>query len=778
MDGIDEAGAAVVDPSKTVEFIATARKRFNRCVDATSQNRAFQLDDIKFAAGSPDNGWQWPEKIRNNRMNDPNGARPVLTINKLTQHIRLVVNEQRKNKPAGKIMPVDGEGDVEVAEVLQGIVRHIEVASHADIAYDTACESQVTIGEGYWRLTTEFCSEDSFDQDIRIVAIKSALSVYMDIDGLKKDSCGRQCQYGFITTRMTNDEYKLMFPDAKSKSDWDELAVGDDTFDWFDSDGVTIAEYYCVVNTKKTIIQWSDGSVSDEGMEPPIGVVEMRRRKVDSRKILWTKINGIEVLEKTEWVGKYIPIIRIVGNEWDVEGQVITSGIVRNAKDPQRMINFWTSQEAEILALAPKAPYIGATGQFEGHEADWRDANTKNFAYLEYNPVDANGTALPPPQRQAPPMPPAGFLQAKAGSNDDLQSAVGQYNPSIGAEAQEKSGRAIMARQQQADMGTFHYMDNETRGIAYSTEQILDLIPKVYDTERVARIIGEDGEPDHVTLSTGMGSPVTEQQDEMGAIQKIYDPSVGRYDVVVTVGANFSTKRMEAAEFLTAAAQSARDPVTSNVINYLAMKNQDWAGADEAATLMKKLIPPEIIKDEDEDPNSLDAQKQQMQQAAQMMGQKEAELNAHAEQLQQASQQMAQMEESARAQEQKAKDAMVRAQAKIDQLNAAQETFRSEQEVASLRVELQAKEMESKSASLDSAKKLVQSQVQTIEERIKAKLLEINSAAEVPEESSAEDDLRSAIADLSALVSAPRKTELIMDEVGNPVGSRSTLEMA
>ena len=784
----------------TTEFIATARKRFQRCVDATSMNRPFQLDDIRFAAGSPDNGWQWPDQIRNSRLNDPNGARPVLTINKLTQHIRLVVNEQRKNKPAGKILPVDDKGDPEVAEILQGILRHIEVASHADIAYDTASESQVTIGEGYWRILTDYCDETSFDQDIRIAAIKNAFSVYLDPDGLKKDSTGRECQYGFITVRMPKDEFKLEFPDAKDESSWDDIGIGDDTYTWFDDTGVMVAEYFYIETKDRTLLALSDGTTAFED-ELPAGWAKLEgaptvinKRTVQVKQVKWAKINGCEVLEGNEakdagrdWIGKYIPIVRIVGNEWDVEGQVVTSGIVRNAKDPQRMINYWTSQEAEILALAPKAPFIAAVGQLENQETNWRDANVKNFAYLEYNPVeDPSGRALPPPQRQQPPMPPVGFLQAKAGSNDDLQSAVGQYNPSLGADAQEKSGKAIMARQQQADIGTYHYVDNLVRGIAFSTEQILDLIPRVYDTQRVARIIGEDGEPDHVNLAPGSGQAVTETENEMGEIQKIYDPTVGRYDVVVTVGQSFATKRLEAAEFLTQSAMAAKDPITSNVISYLAMKNQDWTGAEEAASLMKKLIPPEILADDENDQNDVDAKMAKVQQAAAMLGQKEAQINAAHEQVAQAAEQATQQEEAAKAQKAQAESAIARAQTKVSEINAQQaELNAAKAELVALKREMEAAK---RVAQLESENHQIAQQAKIKEtvftvERMLAKHeqavrgeIEANKAGEGESTDAVQSILEStaATADMvrKMLATLAADRELITDENGEPIGSR------
>lgn len=782
----EDAKEANAKPKDRVQFLATARKRFKRCVDATSQNRKYQLDDLKFAAGSPDNGWQWPVDVINARMKDPNGARPTLTINKLTQHIKLVTNEQRKNKPAGLILPVDDQGDIEVAEILNGIVRHVEVASHADVAYDTACESQVTVGEGYWRIVTDFCDPKSFDQDIRIAAVKNYASVYLDPDGLKHDAVGRRCEFGFITERMSTAVYEETFPKAKSKTDWDELGLGDDTFVWFDDEGVVIAEYFYIEKKSETLRLWSDGSVTvgDEMPQTEL-VTQVDERETETRTVRWCKINGIEVLEENEWAGKYIPLVRVVGNEWDVEGMLVTAGLVRNAKDPQRMINYWASQDAELNALAPKAPFIMAAGQAEGFEDRWRDANSTNFSYLEYNPIDVNNNLLPPPQRQQPPQVAAGIINAKLQAGDDLQSVVGQYNPSIGADAQEKSGRAIMARQQQADVGTYHYVDNLSRAIAYSTEQILDLIPKIYDTRRVARIIGEDGQADHATVSVGMGQAVTEEQDEEGAIRKIYDPSVGTYDVVVKVGPSFATKRLESAEFLTQAAQAAKDPVTAQVLSYLALKSQDWPEADEAAEMIRKMLPPQLLENEKDDPNDPEVQKQQIQQAVHALGQREAAVNQAVEQAGQQMQQSQELEQKAREAEEQAiraesqaKDARAKAQQKVDEINVLLQTLASERELFAMQQKLAAKELEIAGSKMDIDRTTLQAESDVIKANMEKKLVEINAAATLQtQELQAADQTASLIerlqSDLDSLRElAGAERELILDDMGEPIGSR------
>lgn len=431
-----------------------------------------------------------------------------------------------------------------------------------------------------------------------------------------------------------------------------------------------------------------------------------------------------------------------------------------------------------MLALMPKAPFIGAVGQFKTMNDQWRDANITPFSRLEYDPIDVNGTLLPPPQRATPPMPPIGIIEAKRGSSDDLQSVMGQYNPSLGAEAKEKSGRAIQARQQQADVGTYHYIDNLSRSIGFSTELILDLIPKIYDTQRVARIIGEDGEPDQCTMCVGQGQAVSEVPGEDGKIKKIYDPSVGKYDVVVSVGASFTTKRLEAAEFLTQTAQAAKDPITAQVITYLALKSQDWPGANEAADMIKKLLPPQIVESEDDDKTDPKVMAQQVQMAAQKLGEREAQLNGVQEQLAQEAQESEQKTQAANDAENKAKDAMRRVEQEVEKLNTLQAQLDAERELFVMQQKLAAKEMEIERTTLQSEKDVLEADVKVLQANMDKKLAEINAANtenardETVRDSTAQmvNQFMEELKEVREMAQAER--ELVYDDQGEPVGSR------
>jgi hypothetical protein len=607
-------------PKSDSDILTTARARLDMAVSALAESREDEIDDLRFYAGSPDNHWQWPADVLATRgavQGQTINARPTLTINKLPQHVRQVTNDMRQNRPGAKVIPVDDNADVEVADIFNGMIRHIEYISDADVAYDTACENQVSYGEGYITLMTEYCDENTFDQDIKIGRIRNSFSVYMD--PLIQDPTGADAKYCFITEDLTKAEYERQYPDAAPISTLQSLGVGDQSIsNWLNEDTVRIASYYYIDYDKTKLNLYPGNQSAFEGTPEDKMLKDMFGKPVKSRmserpRVMYCKINGYEILEQKEWAGKWIPVIRVVGNEFEVDGRIYISGLVRNAKDAQRMYNYWVSQEAEMLALAPKAPFIGYGGQFEGYEDKWKTANTNNWPYLEVNPdvTDGQGAVLPLPQRAQPPMASSGLLQAKAGASEDIKSTTGQYNASLGMGSNERSGKAILARQREGDVGTFHYGDNLTRAVRHVARQLVDLIPKIYDTQRIARIIGEDGETKMVKINPDQQEPVNKIVDQNGiVIEKIYNPGVGKYDVVATTGPGYATKRQEALEAMAQLLQG--NPQLWQVAGDLFVKNMDWPGAQEMSKRFAKTIDPKFLSDGEDDP-ALQAAQQQIQ---------------------------------------------------------------------------------------------------------------------------------------------------------------------
>ena len=621
--GIAAAGAVAEGgkpKNSASDILATARARLDLAMSALSESREDENDDLKFYAGSPDNHWQWPADVLATRgavQGQTINARPCLTINKLPQHVRQVTNDQRQNRPGAKVIPVDDNADVEVADIFNGMIRHIEYISDADVAYDTACENQVSYGEGYIRLLTEYCEDNTFDQDIKIGRVRNSFSVYMD--PTIQDPTGADAKWCFVTEDITKAEFERMYPDAAPITTLQSLGVGDQSIsNWLNEDTIRIADYYYIDFDRTTLNLYPgnatafEGTPEDKQLRAIYGKPK-KSRESDRTKVKYCKINGYEILEEREWAGKYIPVIRIVGNEFEVDGRLYVSGLVRNAKDAQRMYNYWVSQEAEMLALAPKAPFIGYGGQFEGYENQWKTANTQNWPYLEVNPdvTDGQGGMLPLPQRAQPPMASSGLLQAKAGASEDIKSTTGQYNASLGMGSNERSGKAILARQREGDVGTYHYGDNLARGVRHVARQLVDLIPKIYDTQRIARIIGEDGETKMIKINPEQPQPVNKIVDQQGiVIEKIYNPGVGKYDVVAITGPGYATKRQEALEAMAQLLQG--NPQLWAVAGDLFVKNMDWPGAQEMSKRFAKTIDPKFMSDGEDNP-ALQAAQQQMQ---------------------------------------------------------------------------------------------------------------------------------------------------------------------
>lgn len=596
------------------DVLETAKKRFDLAVEAEADIRKEALDDLKFRAGD-----QWDDQIKNQRELE---NRPCLTINRLPQFIRQVTNDQRQNRPSIKVSPVDDQADIETAKVLQGIIRHIEYNSNADAAYDTAFEGCATKGLGYFRITTDYVSPTSFEQEILIKRIKESFSVYLDPYYQEPD--GSDANWGFIFEDVNWDDYKAQYGDSEMASKTECSSIGDQAPSWANEETCRVAEYFYKEFEKETIAQLSDGSVSlkkDLPQAPemlPDGLKVIAERETVIPKIKWCKINAVEILEETDWPGLWIPIVPVLGDELVIEGKRILEGIVRHAKDPQKMYNYWATSETETIALAPRAPFIGAEGQFEGHEEVWKTANTKSHAYLEYKPTTIAGQIAPAPQRNVIEPPVMAITNARVQSSEDLKATTGIYDAALGNRSNESSGIAIQRRNVQAQTSNFHYIDNLTRSLRHAGRILVDLIPKIYDTPRVQRIIGEDGEEEMIRINEifeHKGKPT------------LFQLGKGKYDVTVSTGPSYATKRQEAVDSMLSLTQSY--PKVAEVAGDLMVKNMDWPGANDVAERLKKTIPPELLDQEGEQdiPPQIKQQMMQMNQVIEQMTQALNEAN-------------------------------------------------------------------------------------------------------------------------------------------------------
>lgn len=639
-----------------------ALARFKFCEDYWGENRKNWKEDTRFCVP----GNQWPEKIRKLRE-DAN--RPCLEVDQLNQYVRQVVNDGRQNRAAVKVRPIDSGADEDTADAFQGLIRSIFDRSNGDEALDTALEHAARAGFGFIRIATEYANDNTFNQDIVIMRVRNPLTVML---GPHQKADGSDAQYGFVMTDLTKDEFKRKYPKAQV-SDWTLYADG-----WTSKDTVRVCEYFYSVDVTKTIVLLEDDTTAtikdyEADLRPDKPAIK-DQRDIPSRAIKWCRLSGAEILEKNDWMGKYIPIIPVYGNEIDIEGKVNYFGLIRPAKDSQTLYNFSRSGFAEAAGFVTKAPWIAAAEAIAGFESEWATANTSNAQVLHFRAFTDDGQQIPPPQRTPPGAVPNIFVQDMQQSAHDVQASMGMYAASVGQPSNEKSGRAIMARQREGDTSTFHYQDNQSRAIRYLGRQLVDLVPKIYDAKRTLRILGEDGSVSQIDLD-----PDQDKASHKAGALSIYNFGVGTYDVSVAAGPSFTTKRQEAAE--AAIELTKANPTMWQTHGDLIVKMQDWPYSEEFAERSKLTLPPPIQqalaqKEQGQDP------KVQMvvSQANQMLGQAKQAIQEREQALQQMQEQMAQMQQELQAAKQananKMGDVAVKAaQAETQQFVAETERF-------------------------------------------------------------------------------------------------------
>lgn len=578
-------------------IIKLARSRMGECVEADKDNRLEDADDLEKLVGK-----HWPEDIRREREAE---GKPCLTVNRLPQFVRQVTGDIRRMNPAIKVLPADEAANPETADIYEGLIRQIEYKSNASRIYEKAAEQAAASSIGWFRILTEYESDNSFLQEIRIAGIRNPMSVYCD--PAAELPTREDARFVFITQMMGREEFEAAYPKAKPV-DADHDAATDGLEHWHEKDKVIVAEYYWKEPVTREIVMLRAGSVIDaKDAVAPMDIV--RKRTVETHKVMWAKISGHEVLEgPIEQPCQYIPVIAVVGEEWHVGDRVHRSSVIRYAKDAQQMYNFWRSAQTEFVALQPKAPYLVTVKQIAGLETFWNEANQKNRPYLPYNPDEKAPGA---PQRAAPPISSQAMFEQVMSAAEDMKATTGIYDSALGNSSNEKSGVAIRQRQMESDVSTSIYSDNMAEAIATAGRIIVDMIPKVYDTQRTVRILGQDDAEKIIPIN---GQVITQDGP-----QPVNDLTVGKYDIRVSVGPNYATKRQETAEGMLEFIRAV--PGAAQVTGDLIAGAMDWPDAERFAERLKKMLPPNLRDPEDMSPEE-QAQAQaamaEQQQAAQV----------------------------------------------------------------------------------------------------------------------------------------------------------------
>lgn len=557
-----------------------ALERFEEAKTAESEMRDAARDDIAFRRGD-----QWSKEDKRARR-----GRPTLTIPRINDFPRRVVNEARKNRPAINVSPADSAASAETATVINGLVRNIERISRADLAYDTALDQAVGNGFGHWQVITEYLDEDSFVQEPRIARIPNPFSVYSDPTATEPDWF--DAKWRFLVEEVSANEFERVY--GFKPTDVADLPQKHLGRSWFSRGGtmVQVAKYWRIVYDESTIYQTPDGAVlpstgdkkRDRELFAQAGMQPTRERVVRKPRAEPYLMTGAGTFLKSEYKGAYIPIITVVGEElWDEDERTIKS-LIRDAKDSQRAYNFWASLETELVAQQPKSPWVLGKGSIDDPELKkrWDAMNAKAFPYVEY---DTMGGSMPAPFRSPPPTFPDAIRAGMMRAEDDMRAIMGMPQATQGMVSSEQSGVAVYQRKLQGDIGTFHFIDNLGRAIRNTGIVLVDLIPHLFDRERVARIVNADQSVQKVQINRPFIDPADGKE-------KNFDVRMGRYDVAVEAGPSYQSQREQQIDSMIKLAQAF--PPLMQAGGDLVVAEMPWTNAKEIAQRLKAMLPPEL----------------------------------------------------------------------------------------------------------------------------------------------------------------------------------------
>lgn len=577
------------------KVVDLAMKRWRRADEADRENRNEAYADLEFLEVP---GAQWTPEAKAMR-----GDRPCLEFDRLGTTIAQITGDIRQMRPAVKVVPVDSRGDPDTADVIAGMVRYVENRSDAPAAYFAAADQQVAAGIGHWKVITEYGSDSTFEQEIRVAPVPDGIGVRWDPDAVLPTR--EDANFCFIPLDMSRDVYEEKYPDKPASEMGDSDLVARSLGEWATADTVRVAEYFTKTPVMKTLALMPDGEIIDltdeagDDHAEKLAQIEMvkaaggkvRIEKRPGHKIERYVISATDILEGPDEIpGRFIPVVPALGIETQIGKKRVRRGVIRKAKDAQRSYNYARSTQTEVVGLQPKAPFIGSEKMFKGYEDVWETANTQNHPFLPYN-VDPQ-SPLAAPQRVPPPVPSAGLAELTREAAEDIKAVTGVYDASLGARSNETSGKAIRARQQEGDVGSFVYIVNFSRSIRHTGAIITGMIPHIYDTARTLRIVGEDGKVDLVDINKPGGLA-----DDGAPLDKIQnDVTVGAYDVAMEMGPSYTTRREAALDGMIQLVQAA--PQLAPLVLDLLAKAQDWPMADKIAKRIRSQLPPQIQAEE------------------------------------------------------------------------------------------------------------------------------------------------------------------------------------
>ena len=624
---------------KDQAFLQLARDRFKICLDASDKQRQEMLIDLQFRCGI-----QWDPTVERERIA---AGRPTHTVNRITEFTKHVVNNMRQARPAIKVDPVGDGADQEQAEIRQGLIQYIERNSQSDVAADTAFDHMCIMGLGWMRLVDDWSDIDSGDKDLFIRWIENPFTVYSDPTCSQPD--WSDMQYAFVVEDIGRAEFVAKYGDELVATTTGPFnGVGDQKRNWFlPGEKIRVAEYFYIDYRKDTLLELSDGrwsflSEADDDVKRAFLKYEMAgteaeqpevegeltvvsQQKRDVPEVWWSLITATDVIRKRRWKGRYIPLIPVIGNQYVLDGERIISGMVRYAREIQRMYNYVYSTLTEVIALTPKSQWIAEVDQIAPFRDLYEGANQRPLSALPYvGTQDGTGRPLPPPQRVSPIVEIQGLIQALQVIDNMLKSIFSIYDASLGQKGPQESGLAINARKIESDTSTYDWGDNFLRAMRYMGRMIDDLLPAYYNrTGRLIQILREDQTMSSVVIGDVITNRKTKQPilDDAGQPKKL-DLSNGKYSVVISTGPSHQTKRQAESDAMLQIVKVW--PEIRQVAGPQIMRALDFTGHDLIADQLEKALPPALQTHDDDkgpDPNQLQAQVAQMQQMIQQLTQ-------------------------------------------------------------------------------------------------------------------------------------------------------------
>lgn len=610
---------------KRDKIIEEARSRYEYAAEAWAPIFAEMAEDLRFS--DPTQLKQWPEKIKRERELD---GRPCLTFDQIGQYVRQIINQARRNKPSLKFLPVDDQSDPELSDVLQGLARQTEYESKAEVAYITALDHATRGGLGFFRLITEEKQggEVIGQQCAKIMRVVDPKSVKVDPDFTEPD--GSDAGWGFVEETYTKERFKKLWPKA-TVVDWDSAG-------WYGKDHVRVCEYFRLVDTTTNYINANGKDYTEDeywqaAQADPMMAPGIPNPKTEKR-CEWFKLSGEDILEKSEFPAEYVPIFPVLGNEEWENGKRRLGGIVRPVRDSQVAYNFERNGEIEAVAIGPKAPWVAPAEAIEGYEAQWKNANKGNVSVLPYNGLDEQGNPIAAPTRINPAGVAAGWVTLAERSKADIQAGMGMFSASVGNNPNNQSGRAVLALQDKAEIGSFHYIDNLALSISHMGRVLTQVWPRIYDQAQIVRILGEDDETDFVQVDPKQQRGYQKQQTQDGREVVTINPGAGRYDARAIVGPAYATRQTEAAAEISELVNG--NPQMLAMLGDVWVKMRNFPEADKISKRFKAMLPPEVQAAEKEGEQAAEIPPE-IEQAMQQAGE---EIQALRQALQQAQQEM------------------------------------------------------------------------------------------------------------------------------------------